>query len=52
MTYSRHLEEPNFVVSDLEYHYSSYYKKILAKQHEMNDGGDTTDYLHDPRSRG
>ena len=31
MTYSRHLEDPNFVVSDLEYHYSSYYKKILIR---------------------
>ena len=30
---------------------SSYYKKILAKQHEMNDAdGDTTEYIHDPRS--
>ena len=29
---------------------SSYYKKILAKQHEMNDAeGDTTEYIHDPR---
>ena len=29
---------------------SSYYKKILAKQHEMNDAeGDTTQYIHDPR---
>ena len=44
-------EIPSFLVSDLVSHYSSYYKKILAKQHEMNDAdGDTTEYIHDPRS--
>ena len=49
MSYSQKEEEPSFVVSDLHYHYSSYYKKIQAKQHEMNDGGDTNEYIHDPR---
>jgi hypothetical protein len=29
---------------------SSYYKKILSKQHEVNAGGDSTEYLHTPRS--
>ena len=43
-------EIASFVVADLFFHYSSYYKKILAKQHEMNDSeGDTTEYIHDPR---
>ena len=40
----------SYVVADLLFHYSSYYKKILAKQNEMNDpDSDTTEYLHDPR---
>ena len=43
-------EIASFVVSDLVFHYSSYYKKILSKQCEMNDKhGDTSQYLHDPR---
>ena len=43
-------EIPSFVVSDLVFHYSSYYKKILAKQNEMNDvEKNTTEYLHEPR---
>ena len=43
-------EMASFVVSDLVFHYSSYYKKILAKQNEMNDGDkNTTEYLHEPR---
>jgi len=29
--------------------FSSYYKKILAKQHEMNQGSGTIEYLHNPR---
>ena len=42
--YSTNDQEANLLLS------SSYYKKILAKQHEMNDAeGDTTEYIHDPR---
>ena len=48
--YCKQDEVASFVVADLFFHYSSYYKKILAKQHEMNDSdGDTTEYIHDPR---
>ena len=48
--YCKQQEIASFVVADLVFHYSSYYKKILAKQSEMNDKhGDTQEYLHDPR---
>ena len=48
--FCKHQEIPSFVVSDLFYHYSSYYKKILAKQNEMNDKEhNTKEYLHEPR---
>ena len=48
--FCKHREIPSFVVSDLVFHYSSYYKKILAKQNEMNDvEKNTTEYLHEPR---
>ena len=48
--FCKHQEVPSFVVSDLLFHYSSYYKKILAKQNEMNDAEkNTTEYLHEPR---
>jgi hypothetical protein len=30
-------------------YFSSYYKKILSKQHEVNAGGDSTEYLYTPR---
>ena len=51
--FSKQDEIASFVVADLFFHYSSYYKKILAKQHEMNDtDGDTTEYIHDPRQAG
>ena len=50
--FCKHQEMPSFVVSDLVFHYSSYYKKILAKQNEMNDvEKNTTEYLHEPRYR-
>ena len=40
----------SYVVADLVFHYSSYYKKILAKQNEMNDpNSDSDEYLHDPK---
>ena len=48
--FCKHEEIPSFVVSDLVFHYSSYYKKILAKQNEMNDKEkNTSEYLHEPR---
>ena len=47
----RQAEVASYVVADTEFHYSSYYKKILAKQLEMNDKeGDSSEYLHEPRS--
>ena len=46
----RQAEVASYVVADTEFLYSSYYKKILAKQLEMNDKeGDSSEYLHEPR---
>jgi hypothetical protein len=39
------------VVMEMNKCFSSYYKKILSKQHEVNAGGDSTEYLHTPRSQ-
>ena len=48
--YCKQKEIASFVVADLKFHYSSYYKKILAKQNDMNDkNGDEIGYLHEPR---
>ena len=50
--FCKQAEIASYVVADLIFLYSSYYKKILAKQNEMNDSdqSNSSEYLNDPRS--